>query len=136
MGTRDTSGATQKTWKQRASKIFWGIIAVLVLVVFPLFLLLLALDSTDQEWASCDVTHAAPAKGNRFNNATWIVAIETTDCGRITYTEGLTEDTVDDIVDAFEPGEYEFKFGISSRLAADGWIPFLRPSAYDYRPGG
>lgn len=122
--------------RSKIGQIFWGTIAVLVLLVFPLFMLFLALDSRDQQWVTCDVTHAETAKGNRFNTSTWIVAIETTDCGRMIYTQGVSKDNVEEIVASFDAGEYEFKLGIASRLAADGWFPALRPTVYDYRQTG
>lgn len=131
---RDSSERSRKPWAQRASKVFWAIVGVLILVVFPLFIWSLMFDSVDQEWVSCEVTDATSSKGNRFNSSDWIVAIETTDCGRITYTEGISEGNVEDVASSFDPGEYEFKFGITSRLAADGWIPFVQANAHEYRP--
>jgi len=130
---RDSSGALKNTGNERRGKRIWGIIAVLLVVAFPLGIVFAVLESSNQQWVRCNVTHAESVEGTRFNASPWIVAIETTDCGRMTYTKGVSEDNVQEIAQAFEPGAYEFKLGFTSRLAADGWVPFLRPSAQEYR---
>lgn len=124
----------QRSWKRPGSKIFWAIIAVLLFVACPLVIVFAVLDSTSPQWVRCDLNRAENVQGNRLNASPWIVAIETTDCGRITYTEGVTEENAAEIAASFvESAEYEFKLGLTSRLAADGWIPFLRPMAHAYR---
>lgn len=119
--------------KRGVSKIIWAIVAVLLGIGFPLVMIFAVLDSTSQQWVRCEVTSAEKVQGNRFNAAPWIVAIETTDCGRITYTDGVTQENVEEIATSFEPAAYEFKLGLTSRWAVDGWIPFIRPKAHDYR---
>lgn len=81
----------------------------------------------------CDLNRAENVQGNRLNASPWIVAIETNDCGRITYTEGMTEENAAEIAASFEPVEDEFKLGLTSSLAADGWIPVLCPTAHAHR---
>lgn len=130
---RDYSPPERKSVLQRASKVFRVILVVLLLVVFPLVVLLAVFEAQDRQWVTCEVLEAESSQGNRFNSADWIVAIETSDCGRITYIEGVTEGNVEDIAASFDSGEYEFKLGLASRLAADDWIPVLQPSAVDYR---
>ena len=133
MSERDSSQEPKETRKERRGKRIWGIVAVLLVVAFPLGIVLAVLESSNEQWVRCDVTHAESVEGTRFNASPWIVAIETTDCGRMTYTQGVSEENVDEIAQSFDPGAYEFKLGLTSRLAANGWIPFLRPSAKEYR---
>lgn len=126
------SDEPRRSVKRRGLKIFWGIIALVLAIGFPLIMIVAVLDSTNQQWVQCDVTGAKPVQGNRFNASPRIGAIETTDCGRITYRRGVTEENVGEIAVSFEPAECEFKLGLTSRWAADGWLPFVRPSAHDY----
>ena len=120
--------------RTRTGRIFLGLLFVLVMVVYPLLMVFIMLDGTRQQWVTCEVTHAETAKGNRFSTSEWMVAIETTDCGRMIYSQGVTEDNIAEIAASFDPEEYEFKLGIASRSAVDGWLPFLRPTVRDYRP--
>ena len=39
------------------------------------------------------MTHAESVESTRFNASLWVVAIETTDCGRMIYTKGVSEET-------------------------------------------
>lgn len=130
---RSPADQPQRIRHKRLGKRIWGVIATLLIVAFPLVILFAVLESTNQQWVRCNVTHAEGIQGTRFNPSPWIVAIETTDCGRLTYTQGISETNVEKIAASFEPGRYEFKLGLTSRLATEGWMPFLRPSAQEYR---
>ena len=50
----------------------------------------------------------------------WKVQIRTTDCQDVIYSEGVTEDNVEQIADSMEPGTYELKMSWVSRRLADG----------------
>ena len=130
---RDSWDQSQRSRHKRPGKRIWGVIATLLIVAFPLAILFVVLESTNQQWVRCNVTHTEGIQGTRFNASPWSVAIETADCGRLTYVQGVSETNVEKIAASFEPGRYEFKLGLTSRLATEGWIPFLRPAVQEYR---
>lgn len=113
--------------------------ALLILGVLSALLALLMsyqwLDTQKQQWVACEVIGAEPQRGSSYNSVAWFVSIETTDCGFIAFSEGTTEDNVHQIADSFEPGGYELKLGMMSRLQiAIKDTPFARAAAAkDYR---
>ena len=50
----------------------------------------------------------------------WKVQIRATDCQDVIYSEGVTEENVEQIADSMEPGTYELKMSWVSRRLADG----------------
>lgn len=105
-----------------------GIALVAALLAFPWF------NTLDQRWVSCEVAEAKPFRGDNTSMQPWKVQIETTDCRDVIYSEGVTEENVQQIADSIEPGKYELKLSWVSRMLADGWLPTMAPSAADYRP--
>lgn len=101
---------------------------VAVFFAFPWF------DTLDQRWVSCEVVEARPFQGDNTSMQPWKVQIETTDCRDVIYSEGVTEENVQQIAESLEPGTYELKLSWVSRRLADGWLPTMAPSAKDYRP--
>lgn len=108
---------------------------ILVFAVFvPAFMIFLLFDQHDPKWVTCEVISAEPSKGHRFNASEWLVGIDTEDCGRVVYSVGVTEGNAGELASSFEPGEYDFELGLSSRAAAHGWLPFVAATAHGYRP--
>ena len=121
--------------KSKLGRVSLAVCLIVVLGWFMILMSLMALNGFSQpRWVTCQVTDAEATKGNRFSPTVWLIAIETTDCGTIVYRQALTDENVEFLADSFEPGGYEFKFRLSSQLAADGWVPMLQPSTNNYRP--
>lgn len=114
------------------SKRLWIVVGIVALVAFPIMLALPWLNSLGQQWVTCDVTDASPSKGTRFSPSLWRVLIETRDCGPILYTQGVTEDNVEDLAESIEPGPQDLRLSWLSRQATNEWNP-MTPTAQEIR---
>ena len=133
MTASDNSKPEAKPLSKRLKQWFTGLAIIAFAVVVPAFMLLLMFEWQDPQWKTCEVIAAESSKGNRFNTSEWLIGIDTKDCGRVVYSVGVNEENVHELAASFDPRAYDFKFGLSSRLAADGWLPFVAATAQDYR---
>ena len=108
----------------------------IVVLIFGFGLSYSWLDTLRQDWFRCEVVDAEPQRGSNLSPVAVFVSIETTDCGSVAFQQGTTEENVEEIASSFEPGEYEFKFGMMSQFelwAVDKWYG-RAPNAKDFRP--
>ena len=122
-----------KPLKQRVTQWLGVLVIIMAVIVFPALMIFIAFDKHDPQWVTCDVIDAKPTKGNRFSDSDWRIDIETQDCGVVLYSVSVNTDNVEELAASFEPGRYDFQLGLPSRLAADGWLPVMSPTARDYR---
>lgn len=104
-----------------------GLVLVAGLFAFPWF------DTLGQRWVSCDVVEARPFQGDNTSPQPWKLQLQTTNCQDVIYSDGVTEDNVEQLADSIDPGPYEIKMGWVSQRLADGWLPTLAPTAQEYR---
>ena len=116
----------------RRSKIIAAVILGVCVLVGAVALSFPWLDSLDQRWTTCEVIEATPFQGDNTSMQPWKVQIRTTDCQDAIYSEGVTEDNVEQIAGSIEPGTYEFKMSWVSRRLADGWWPTIAPSVEEF----
>jgi hypothetical protein len=115
-----TNPATPKaTKKPRAKWLYW--VVFLLLVVFGVGVLFgPELDSISVESVRCEVVSAEPRSssgGLRGSASTASVLIQTSNCGRLAITEGVTFDGRQELAASFQVGaEYEFDVGWLSRV--------------------
>ena len=116
--------------KRRIRGVIFGLVvlAVLVMVALPL------LDSVGQRWVQCQVVASNGQQGDMNATSAWVVVIDTEDCGRLMYSNGVNKDNVEEKAADFEPGAYEFKMGLTSQWAAKGFVPGVDASFEEYRP--
>ena len=120
--------------KQKRPSGRWAVVVlVLCLVVVVGAVALPSLNNFNQRWVQCEVTDAHAQRGDNHSVQAWTVNLETADCGVVSYGAGIRRDNVDEIAASFEPGDYEFKMGWLSKMAANGYIPNTNASAEDYR---
>jgi len=120
-------------FRKRLTHGLTALVIIVFVVVVPAFLIFIMFDWQDPQWKTCEVIAAESSKGNRFSASVWRIGIDTKDCGRVIYSVGVNEDNVHELAASFESRDYDFKFGLPSRLAADGRLPFLAPTVQDYR---
>ncbi|TFC59635.1 hypothetical protein [Cryobacterium sp. TMB1-7] len=112
--------ATPKAKKKpRAGWLYW--VVFLLLVVFGVGVLFgPELDLISVESVRCEVVSAEPRSssgGLRGSASTASVLIQTSDCGRLAITEGVTFDGRQELAASFQVGaEYEFDIGWLSRV--------------------
>lgn len=106
-----------------------------IVLVVPMVLLVAAgfwFRGYDEQWVDCQVISATGGRGGR--TVPWEVAIETTDCKTVGFTEGVNEGNVHEIAASIEPGKvYEFQFDWLSRASIKYPIIFLDPTASEIR---
>ncbi|MGO1511256.1 MAG: hypothetical protein ACTHXO_11295 [Actinomycetaceae bacterium] len=113
------------------------IVAVAICVCVLLMVAAGVLGGMDEEWVPCEVVGAKGRQGDQYSASAFVVEIATVDCGTMIYSDGVSRDNHDDVAASFEPGHYEMRMGILSRLAARGWVPGLAASFEEFRaPGG
>ena len=104
-----------------------------IVLLFIGMLVVVNLDSVGHRWMQCQVVDANGQQGGQNSASAWEVVIDTQDCGRMVYAEGVNRDNVEEKAADFEPGRYEMKMGITSQWAANGVIPGVNPSFEEYR---
>lgn len=119
--------------RQPRKQLFRRIVAVgIVLLVLGIFVVV-NLDAVGHRWVQCEVVNSSAEQGDLNSASAFVVVLETQDCGRVLYDEGVNRDNVEDKAAEFEAGQYEFKLGITSQWAADGFLPGFNPSFEEYR---
>lgn len=131
--TNDGSG---KTAKRPTLKWYWNLLGILLLG-FGVFVLLVPVwDSIGVESIRCEIKTAKPdtsSGGSRGSASTAGVLVETSDCGSIHVSPGVTFDNQDEVAASFKAGtEYEFDIGWFSRVVTKD-IKHEIPSVQDYR---
>ena len=129
MLSSDIPGDDPKRRQRRISRLVAGAFVLL----FVVMLRVTTLDSVGHSWVPCQVMRADGQRGDQNSASAWVVVIDTHDCGRLVYVDGVNRDNVDQQARGFAPGQYEMKMGLSSQLAARGLIPGLNPSFVEYR---
>ncbi|MFC9770581.1 MULTISPECIES: hypothetical protein [unclassified Pseudarthrobacter] len=106
---------------------------------FLLFALVMAVtifgDFVDVRTVRCDVVSAAPSTssgGTRGSASTAGVRLETSDCGPVHYSDGVSFENRDQIAASISPGAYEFDMGWSSRVLGVDMRQTM-PTARGYR---
>lgn len=132
--TGEASGMT--AGKRPTLKWYWNLGGALLLGLSVFLMLMPVWDSMGIESVRCEVASAkgeTNSGGSRGSASTPGVLVETTDCGRISISEGVTFDNRGVIAASFEPGsEYEFDIGWFSRVVLRD-IQRGVPTAQDYR---
>lgn len=94
------------------------------------------LDRIDVQTVRCEVVSAEPGTssgGSRGSASTASVLIETSGCGPIVVSRGVTFDNRQEVASSFEPGsEYDFGFGWYSRVVSRDILRAI-PTADEYR---
>lgn len=129
MLSSDIPGDDPKRRQRRTRRLVAGAFVLLFIVMLSVT----TLDSVGHSWVQCQVVRAEGQQGDQNSASAWVVVIDTQDCGRLVYVEGVNRDNVDQQAQGFAPGQYEMKMGLSSQLAARGLIPGLNPSFVEYR---
>jgi hypothetical protein len=106
--------------KRPTLKWYWNVLGLL-LMGFGVFALLLPVwDSIGVETLRCEVVSAEPrtnSGGSRGSASTAGVLVQTSNCGSIHVSPGVTFDNRDEVAASFKPGsEYEFDMGWYSRV--------------------
>lgn len=120
--TGNASGGDTKSPKSTKPKLNWyWRLAGLVFFGFTIFYVLMpALDSVGIESIRCEISSAksdTSSGGTRGSISTPGVLVETTNCGSIYVSSGVTFDNQDEVAASFKAGsEYEFDPGWFSRV--------------------
>jgi hypothetical protein len=131
--TNDGSG---KTAKRPTLKWYWSLLGLGLLGYGAFVLLLPVWDSIGVESIRCEIRAAKPdtsSGGSRGSASTAGVLVETSNCGSIYVSPGVTFDNQDQVAASFKTGtEYEFDIGRFSRVVTKD-IRHEIPSVQDYR---
>ena len=132
--SNSTPAADQPADPTRRKRRLRRIVAIgIVLLVLGMFAVV-NLDVVGHRWVQCQVVESNAEQGDMNSASAFVVVLETKDCGRVLYDEGVNRDNVEDKAAEFEPGQYEMKMGLTSQWAAEGIIPGINPSFEEYRP--
>lgn len=117
-------------------KWYWNLAGFLFFGVTCFYLLMPVLNSFGIESLRCEVVSAAPATasgGSRGSASTAGVLVDTSDCGKIHVSKGITFDSQEEVAASFNAGDqYEFDLGWFSRVITKD-IRHEIPSVRDYR---
>jgi len=134
--SKNSNDASEQQNPNRRSKRFWKLTGVLILIAGLFVLLIPTWDSIAVESIRCKVVSASPntnSGGSRGSASSAGVLVETSNCGTISVSQGVTFGNQKEIASSFEVGkDYEFDIGWFSRV----FMKDLRngiPSAHDYR---
>lgn len=112
------------------------IVVIVIVVVVAGFLLSPRLDSIAVETVRCEVTSAAPktaSGGSRGSASSPAVLIQTSNCGPLEISEGVTFDERQEVASSFEVGaEYDFDIGWFSRVVMKDLLDEIQ-TVRDYR---
>jgi hypothetical protein len=127
-GNQKASGSKLKWYWKLAGLVFFGY------TIFYMFMP--ALNSIGIESIRCEISSAksnTSSGGTRGSASTAGVLVETTNCGTIHVSTGVTFDNQDEVAASFKAGsEYEFDLGWFSRVVTKD-IRQEIPSVRDYR---
>lgn len=112
-------------------KVLWLVIFAWVVALIPLGFISLGVDvERDLRWAKCHVTEATADE----TQAGWRITFEATNCPRLIYTDGLTEDNAEPLATTIEPGPYEVRLH-ESAIHPDGHVRSAEEvTLHSYRP--
>jgi hypothetical protein len=131
--TDDRSG---KPAKRPPLKWYWKLSGFLFFGYTILYILMPALNSSGIESIRCEVISAKPhtsSGGTRGSASTAGVLVQTSNCGSIHVSPGVTFDNRDEVAASFKPGsEFEFDMGWFSRVVTKD-ITHGIPSVQAYR---
>lgn len=136
--SKSNSPSEGKAPGQRFQRV-WKIVGVFVLLsgIFVLFIPLWA--SMAVETIRCEVVSAEPrtsSGGSRGSASSAGVLVQTSDCGSISFSKGVTFDNRDEVAASFRAGSvYEFDIGWFSRVVMEDVLG-QGYSARDYRLAG
>lgn len=125
-----------KSAKRPTLKWYWDLLGFGLLGYGAFVLLLPVWDSIGVETIRCEIRTAKPdssSGGSRGSASTAGVLVETSNCGSIYVSPGVTFDNQDQVAASFKAGtEYEFDIGWFSRVVTKD-IRHGIPSVQDYR---
>lgn len=125
----------QKSARSRM-KWYWKLVGFLFFGYGILYMLIPVLNSFGIESIRCEVSSASPdtsSGGSRGSASTAGVLVETTNCGKIHVSEGVTFDNREKVAASFESGrQYDFDLGWFSRVITKD-IRHEIPSVQGYR---
>lgn len=117
-------------------KWFWKWPGIALLAITALYLMMPALDSIAVESLRCKIVSAnaeTSSGGTRGSASTAGVLIETSNCGKIYISRGVTFDSQVAVASSFSVGsEYEFDLGWFSRVVTKDLRKGI-PTAREYR---
>lgn len=125
--------ADHATDPDRRKRRIRGVVAVGIVLLFLGMFTVVNLDAVGHRWVQCQVVDSNAEQGDQYSASAWVVVLETQDCGRMLYVEGVRRDNVEEKAADFEPGQYEMKMGLTSQWAADGLLPGFNSSFEEYR---
>jgi hypothetical protein len=115
---------------------YWKLAGFLFFSFTIFYMLMPVLNSFGIESIRCEVVSAKPdtsSGGSRGSASTAGVLVDTSNCGKIHVSKGVTFDSQEEVAASFKAGtEYEFDLGWFSRVVTKD-IRHEIPSALDYR---
>lgn len=131
-----SNGGAGKSAKRQPLKWYWSLLGFGLLGYGAFVLFLPVWDSIGVESMRCEIRAAEPDRssgGFRGSASTAGVLVETTNCGSIYVSPGVTFDNQDRVAASFKTGaEYEFDLGWFSRVVTKDIRKGI-PSVQDYR---
>lgn len=123
-----------KTWRHRILRVIFIVLMLWLLALLPLSCVSMgAGNPTDLRWATCHITEATAEHTNDAEHP-WRIVLESEDCPRLVYTDGLTEENIDALVSTFEQAPYEVRVH-ESAIDVDGGIRYAKElNIHSYRP--
>lgn len=120
-----TTGNPVRPKATKPKTFWWSFVAFLLMVVVLVGVMFSQqLDSLAVETVRCEVVSAEPRSssgGSRGAASTPSVLIQTSNCGPLAITEGVTFDGRQELASSFQAGaEYEFDIGWFSRVIMKG----------------
>jgi len=119
--SKNSNDASEQQNPNRRSKRFWKLTGVLILIAGLFVLLIPTWDSIAVESIRCKVVSASPntnSGGSRGSASSAGVLVETSNCGTISVSQGVTFGNQKEIASSFEVGkDYEFDIGWFSRVS-------------------
>lgn len=131
-----TGDASEQSARTPGWKWYWNVFGLLFMGVGVFVLFIPFWESIGVESIRCEVVSAEPrtsSGGSRGSASTAGVLVETSDCGSISVSQGVTFDNREEVAASFKPGsEYEFDIGWFSRVVMEDVLG-QGYSARDYR---
>ncbi|MFK0040038.1 hypothetical protein ACIQTW_09375 [Paenarthrobacter sp. NPDC090517] len=134
--SKNSNDASEQQTRNRRSKRFWKLTGVFILIAGLFVLLIPTWDSIAVESLRCEVVSASPntnSGGSRGSASSAGVLVETSNCGTISVSNGVSFENQQEIASSFEVGkDYEFDIGWFSRVVMKDLRNGI-PAARDYR---